>query len=87
MLECTLDGEPCTYTQLLVRTQSPAFAVEVLEGSLLTDFGLEPGDYFPSVSGGWWMLLPPPSPGGHDLRLKARNGSSQLDVTYHLWVD
>ena len=83
-----MDGEPCVYSELLVRTQSPAFAVEVAPGSFLDEIGfVDPGDYFPSVSDGWWVILPAPPPGEHELHFHARNGGFEPDVTYHLLVD
>jgi hypothetical protein len=87
VVDCTVDGTPCIYTQLLVRTQSPAFNIEVTADSLLAEFGFDLGDLFPSIADGWWVMLPPLTPGAHDVRLHGHNAGFEVDVTYHLFVE
>ena len=87
-LSCTLDGIPCEYSNLIVRTQSPAFVLSIPAGSLLTDFGVTAGDRFPAVSDGHWVMLPPPTPGAHVLQFSGMiDGFFTLDVTYNLTVE
>lgn len=87
---CALDGVPCEYHHLIVRTQSPAFTMSIPEGSLLHQFGLDPGDRHPAISDGYWVMLPAQSPGPHVLEFSASFGDPfnfDLAVTYLLTVD
>jgi hypothetical protein len=87
---CTLDGVPCEYHHLIVRTQSPAFTMSIPEGSLLHGWGLDAGDRYPAISDGYWVMLPAQSPGDHTLEFSASFGDPfnfDLAVTYLLTVD
>jgi len=87
---CSLDGVPCEYHHLIVRTQSPAFVMEVPEGSLLNQFGYDAGDRDPAISDGIWVMLPGQAVGEHVLEFGASFGppfSFDIAVTYFLTVE
>lgn len=84
-LEVTIDGRPLT-DLLDYRAESPAF---VLPGDeLLVDLGFEPGDRYPTVADGYWVLLAPLSKGEHEIHFSAAlpDFGFESDVTYHLKV-
>jgi hypothetical protein len=65
---CTVNGVPCTVSGSEERVQSPPFHLEIPEGSVFTEpefGGNAPGDYFPAISDGIWVLLPPLDAGEH----------------------
>ena len=89
-LEATLDGKPIIFNPKtpIIRSQSPVFTASFPPDPFPpydNVFGLDPntltGD--PIVSDGFWVMLPPLSPGKHTLFFKA--GQSQ-NVTYNLTV-
>jgi hypothetical protein len=62
------------------REESPAFTL--FDGQLLADLGIPPGDRFPAVSDGYWVMLSPLSPGQHTLRFGGGDGVSfAVDTT------
>ena len=84
-LEATLDGNPIIFNPNtpIIRSQSPVFTASFPPGNV---FGIEDLSELtsrPIVSDGFWVMLPPLSPGEHELHFKA--GQSQ-DVTYTLTV-
>lgn len=89
----TIDGLPVTYFVPDARTQSPAFVLSTQEGRA----GLPAGIVDPeAVTDGFWVLLPPLSPGEHELHFGGRLCEidnfqdhplfGPVDVTYHLTV-
>jgi hypothetical protein len=83
-LFATLDGQPVVFDPRLpiVRTQSPVFtAVFPADNIFALDPTLLTGQ--PTVSDGYWVMLPPLAPGVHVLTFGA--GSSQ-NVSYSLLV-
>ena len=87
MLECTIDGVPLEdlFGQ---RAESPAFT---LPDTLLVDFGFLPGDRFPAVADGYWILLAPLSRGEHVIHFSMHIetgpfAGSEHEVTYLLTV-
>ncbi len=87
LLECSVDG--VNLRDLFdYRAESPAFT---LPDTLLIDFGLPPGDRFPAVSDGYWLLLRPLSRGQHVIHFRMRISEgpfagNEHDVTYFLSV-
>jgi hypothetical protein len=82
-LVATLDGNPIIFNPKtpIIRSQSPVFTVSFPPENVFdTDPQFLTG---PIVSDGFWVMLPPLSPGEHTLHFKA--GQSQ-DVTYTLTV-
>lgn len=69
-LVCELDGKACSNQNLLMRGQSPAFTLRIPEQSYLVELGLLAGDRFPAIADGFWVMLPPLSPGEHVLEIK-----------------
>jgi hypothetical protein len=72
------------------RADSPAV---VLPDELLVDLGLAPGDRYPAIADGFWLMLTPPSPGEHTILIHARlstgpplNRTAAQDIMYHLTV-
>lgn len=92
-LVCEVDGKPCVYRNLILREQSPPFKLAIPDGSFLTEFGYAPGDRFPSITDGYYVILPPLSKGKHQIHFKGSTGDSfqgepsfTTEVTYHLIV-
>ncbi len=83
-LEVKLDGEITTLSVPTVRVQSPPFAASKVPGHVDPE----------AISDGFWVLLPPLSPGAHVLRIKGafcEFDSTEIhpfiggvDVTYNL---
>lgn len=88
-LFCTVDGAPCTLHGLQVQAQSPPYILWIPEGSLFTEFGSDPGAYFPAISDGVWALLPPLSAGDHVIHFGGAVGDPpfEVDVTYNISVE
>lgn len=91
-LEATLDGVPIVFDfrTPIVRAQSPMFMVRWPSGNI---WGLDPAletcdKCGQSVSDGFWVMLPPLSPGIHTLWFRAGDGAGAdwQNVTYHLNV-
>ena len=98
-LTSTLDGVSISSLQILtVRTQSPKFTSTLPEKHLERDFfgcavELPVGETGRQISEGYWIMLPPLSPGKHTLTLHGAACDSQTGdvffengVTYHLTV-
>lgn len=88
VLECTVDGIPLEGL-FDYRAESPpgGFVLYVAGGSVLTEWGFEPGDYpYPTVADGYWLMLAPLSKGEHDIQFHGVKGDFGLDVTYDLNV-
>jgi hypothetical protein len=83
-LEATLDGTPIIFNPKtpIVRTQSPVFTATF---PIDNPFGVDPSGLtgYPIVSDGFWVMLPPLTPGAHVLHF--RSGQAQ-NITYHLSV-
>ncbi len=69
-LEVTIDGEPIE-DLFAYRAQSQpwGFIFKIPEGSLLNEWGFAPGDRFPAVVDGFWILLKPLPPGSHKIKV------------------
>lgn len=85
-LECTLDGKKVVFNRNtpIVRCQSAVFTAEFPADNV---FGLDPAMLtgYPIVSDGYWVMLPPLTPGEHVLWFRSDAASS--GVTYHLTVN
>lgn len=85
-LSATLDGEeiPDLFSY---RAISGPFTLPIDPDTLWTDFGYTPGDRYPNLSDGYYVMLKPLEPGYHILTFSAEvdNNPSQ-GVTYHLTV-
>ena len=85
ILECTVDGVALQDLGRY-RAVSPLFTLVVEEGTILTDWGIPTGEY-PSVCGGYWLMLTPLTPGNHVIYFRGGiTGAFEVDVTYHLTV-
>ena len=98
---CTLDGEPITFSTVMVRTQSPLYSFTVPDDFVL-GFTCEP-DFEPPVPGtvlennlavGMWAMIPPLEPGEHVLEIHGgvcdpRSGRLwfETSVTNHLTIE
>lgn len=71
-LEATLDGNPIIFNPKtpIIRSQSPVFTASFPPDNV---FGLDPIKLtgYPIVSDGFWVMLPPLSPGDHTLHFMA----------------
>jgi hypothetical protein len=96
-LSSTLDGATISSLQILtVATQSPTFASVLPKNSVIANDcrpPLPPGKTGRQISGGYWVMLPPLSPGKHTLTLRgaacdAATGAVffETGVTYNLTV-
>lgn len=88
-LVCEVDGVPCAFHHLQVRTQSPVFSLDVPPGSVFTELGNEAGVY-QALSDGYWVLLSPLGEGDHVIHFSAKKGGPvpfKLDVTYYITVE
>ncbi len=88
-LICTLDGAPVVYNHKtpIIRTQSPVFTVAFPEYNVWDVYFELPAGSYPNVSDGYWVMLPPLSPGAHTLHFAAGpTGSEVQNVTYNLTV-
>ena len=84
-IEVMLDGVPLK-DLFAYRVQSQPGGFKLREGSLLTEFGF-PGDRFPAVTDGYFLLLKPLKPGTHALSLReTKPGQSPVGVNYTLIV-
>lgn len=93
VLECSIDGVSVADI-FAYRAQSPpgGFPFEVVEGSILIDWGLEPRGPEPAVSDGYWLYLPPLSAGEHVIEFHGVVGDPaapdfELSVKYILTVE
>lgn len=88
-LEATLDGTPVR-DLFAYRAQSlpRGFTLRVPNPSFVTDLGLAPGDRFPAVADGYFLLLKPLSPGQHTLTVRKINpDQSVAGVNYTLIIE
>lgn len=92
-LEATLDGKPIIFNPKtpIIRSQSPIFKASFPPGNVfeLIDPIYVPSVLtgFPIVSDGFWVMLPPLSPGAHTLYFKASGeGGTYQEVKYNLTV-
>ena len=87
-IEVILDGVPVEdLFAYRVQSQPGGFIFRVPDPSLLTDFGFPPGDRFPAVTDGYFLLLKPLKPGTHALSLSVTNpDQSKTGVNYTLIV-
>jgi len=86
-LDCTLDGVPCFQDRSSFRVKSPSFTVIAPAKGLVSPGQLSvPGNTDPIVSDGYWLLINPPTPGSHTIKIKASTNNFSLDVTYNLTV-
>ena len=85
-----LDGVPVEdLFSFRVQSQPGGFTLRIPDPSLFTELArLPPGDRFPAVSDGYFLLLRPLKPGKHTLSLTMTNSSdqSQTGVNYTLIV-
>ena len=83
-LKATLDGKPIIFNPNtpIIRSQSPVFRALFPPDNV---FGVPANTLtgYPIVSDGFWVMLPPLSPGKHTLIFKA---SQSQNVTYNLTV-
>jgi hypothetical protein len=85
---CILDGVPVAKNPQtpIVRSQSPVWTLTFFsDNNIFIDWGYPTGDYFPTVSDGYWVMLPPLSPGHHTLHFE--DGTGFQNVTYELTVE
>lgn len=88
-LEVTLDGKPVA-DLFAYRVQSQPGGFTFRSGPLFEAFGVQPGDRFPAVADGYWILLKPLPPGSHSVSFSADfdvDGSPDLGANYRLIVD
>jgi len=89
-LTCQLDGAACAPNLLDHRATSPSFTVLApnARDALLPPGSLQrPGNSDSLVADGYWILLPPLSPGSHTLNFGATTSSGfGVNITYHLTV-
>lgn len=88
-LEATLDGTPVR-DLFAYRAQSlpRGFTLRVPNPSFVTDLGLAPGDRFPAVADGYFLLLKPLAPGQHTLTVRKINpDQSVAGVNYTLIIE
>lgn len=95
-LEATLDGNPIIFNPNtpIIRSQSPVFTASFPPDNVFGELDLSQLTDRPIVSDGFWVMLPPLSPGDHTLHFRAGLGKNsgqakknlKQDVTYHLKV-
>jgi hypothetical protein len=92
-LEATLDGNPIIFNTKtpIIRSQSPVFTAFFPPDNVITlDFHVDVNQLTgrPIVSDGFWVMLPPLSPGEYELHFRAgKEGQKGFqDVAYHLTV-
>lgn len=84
-----LDGVPVEdLFAFRAQSQAGGFTLRIPDPSLLTESGFTPGDRFPAVADGYFLLLKPLKPGEHTLSVIMTNpdGSPQSGVNYTLIV-
>jgi hypothetical protein len=86
-LKATLDKKPIVFNPNtpIIRSQSPVFTASFPADNV---FGADPSLLTgPIVSDGFWVMLPPLSPGTYELHFEARQGQQSFqNVTYTLTV-
>ncbi len=91
VLSANIDGEPVSdLFAYRAQTEPGGFTLEIPEGSILTQFEdpFDPGDRFPAVADGYWILLRPLSSGLHkiDFRAEGDFGGSPIGAKYKLFI-
>ena len=86
-LKATVDGQPLGNLDQQ-RVQSPVLTITYPDKSIT---GVAKGTYTPNVSDGYWLLLPPLSPGKHTIYFKGVSTGGPfkgavVEVTYNLLV-
>jgi hypothetical protein len=85
-LSATLDGEEIP-NLFSYRAISGPYTLPILPNTLWTDFGCTPGDRYPSLSDGYYVMLKPLEVGDHTLTFSAEVGNNHGRAeTYHLTV-
>lgn len=85
-VECRIDGRPVPNLNRH-RVASPAFPLLIRPGSLLNEFGYDPGLRFPAVSDGYWVLVQPLPRGRHTISFRGMSGGGfETAVNYVLNV-
>lgn len=90
-LACEIDGVSLQ-DLFSYRAESPegGYTLSIPEGSILTDDGLLPGDRYPAVADGYWILLPALPKGEHVIhfygKVEVGEGEFVQDMTYNLTV-
>lgn len=89
VLKLTVDGRPLVDPfAYRVQTSPGGFRFVVRENSILTELGLKSGPREPAVADGYWVMLPPLSPGNHSLRSFVRlEDGRELDVKFILHIE
>jgi len=91
-LVATLDKNPIIFNPKtpIIRNQSPVFTASFPPNNVITtSFNVPASDLtgYPIVSDGFWVMLPPLSPGVHVLHFQASNEKKVTqNVTYNLTV-
>lgn len=90
VLQCEIDGVPLQ-DLFSYRAETPegGFTFSIPEGSILDQSDFEPGDRYPAVADGYWILLPPLPKGEHEIHFHSEmdeGEESTLDVTYYLTI-
>jgi hypothetical protein len=71
------------------QSQPGGYTQQIPPGSVLTDFGIDPGPRFPAVADGYWFFLKPLPAGRYVLRFESTDrlsGVKIIDVTYNLRI-
>jgi hypothetical protein len=88
-LEATLDKKSIIFNPNtpIIRSQSPVFTASFPPDYVFGIDDLSKLTGRPIVSDGFWVMLPPLSPGTHTLYFKASSqGATRQEITYHLTV-
>lgn len=84
LLEAFIDGLPVRNLRRHRAASPEPFSVTLPEGAV---FGLPSGTFYPHVTDGYWLMLPPLSLGQHEIRLRAVSSLGlDFQVVYHLTV-
>jgi hypothetical protein len=86
-MDVTLDGVGVKDLFAYRAPSAPGgFELQIKNPSLLTDLGVAPGNRFPAVADGYFLLIKPLKPGVHRLSFRMNNGSTVTGVDYTLNV-
>jgi hypothetical protein len=86
VLECDIDGV-VLQDLFSYRVESPEGGFLLNDSPLLADFGYPPGDRYPAVADGHWLLIPPLPAGDHVIHFHSEGSFGfVLDVTYAITV-
>ena len=90
--ECTVNGKTVKNIFSQQRVETPGFTLSLPAGAILDELGAyAPGDRFPAVADGYWVLLSPLRAGTHIVRFRGVVGDPdspafETEVTYYLIV-